>query len=298
MPQELREVSLESFDSANGASLGFVINVEKLKDLKRKTLTSDQIDDLMDAAERQMSEFRPRSYNEKSTNSEDEPPEPLPGGEAIGTHLGVAGLLGRVVRNSDFVSIEEKLVASRDYIAAYAKGYVYIYNFAEKIARSISRSLESKWKERGAKVTSIPPELIAYMIRILFFFVIQSAICNQFASENLSEVYERFIEDDTLTNIERMFVVMVIVEIGGANWDRPVESLVKRNKKNRIALDVIVDKIWTLLHTRVTTQAERENIASLAYTIERHMGVEKWAKSAITQKVIEVAKETTRREEI
>ena len=53
-PSELTEQSLDSFDTVAGVSPSFALNLSKLRDLKKKKLTHDQIDDLMDAADREI----------------------------------------------------------------------------------------------------------------------------------------------------------------------------------------------------------------------------------------------------
>ena len=206
------------------------------------------------------------------------------------------GLLGKVIRNSDFTNVDQKMLAAKRYLAENAKLFLYIHNSVSGVVERITDDLARKWKERGADVTSLNPEILSYIIDLAFFFGIQSIMCSQFAGDSLLGVYEKILAEAKITNIERLLLVMIMVELGGLHWKRHFNSLVSVNKNNRIVLDMIIDKIWEILHSRVTNETERENIALAAYAIERHMGTDKSAKSAIIQKVKLVANQTSQRE--
>jgi hypothetical protein len=304
-PSEIAEQSLDAFDTVSGVSPRLALNLDKLSDLKKKRLTHNQIDDLMDVADRELyrRRMRPRSTEDSSEPDHDLPKPDKEDSNSPSSetnkrikYINTLNLLGKVIRNSDFTSLEDKVLASKLYIAGNAKVFIYIYNEAPGMAARMTKDLERRWKERGDKVTSISPDLLAYMMDLIFFFGIQNAICSNFAGESLRNVYNKLLSGGKLSNIGKLFLVTVLIELGGTHWKAPLDAIVSANKKNRIVLDMVVDKIWAMLHSRVTSETERENIALVAYDIERNMGSEKRSKSTIIQRVKLVAENTAKRE--
>lgn len=109
-------------------------------------------------------------------------------------------------------------------------------------------------------------------------------------------IYESILADNGTTNVEKLMLSMLLLDLRHPSWTIYWESLIDDNSKRRFVLDLLTDKIWQLIHTRPLPDAERDKLADVTVRIEEAFGRSKTQKSTIIAGVRKVAAETARRE--
>jgi|SRR5208337_1050847 len=148
-PQVILNVSLGGFERIAKTESAVAVSRKRLYDIRKAKLTSDQIDDLMDETERKVAE-----EIEKLSKAQGTTPPPTGNQTSSGTQLldvspsnqmgvndfmNAVSLLGRVVRNSEFTDVAEKLGAARLYFQCVIKFGLLLIEASSGIAESLSK---------------------------------------------------------------------------------------------------------------------------------------------------------------
>jgi hypothetical protein len=121
-------------------------------------------------------------------------------------------------------------------------------------------------------------------------------ISDQVGTEKLSAIYEEIVADKSTTRAERLMLAMMMLDLGDPKWLSVWEGLIKECSGSRFVLDVLMERLWHLLHTRPISDAERKRVEAAAGRIEAAFGFPKQVHSNVVKNIRDTAKETARRE--
>jgi len=292
VPDDISRQSLEHFDTIAQAESTLRLSRRKLNDIKRKKVTTEQIDNLADATDRRLAK-RGSSQRLRNANNEGNSPSVSSTTKMPpATFVRALDLYGRVIRNSEFTDAAEKEAGARLYLSSCGQIYLLLCEVVGDLLKEISENP----KEFGIDLDKDEIAAIRYIINKAMFIGLQSKMCDELGTEKMFAIYESMLNDAKTTNLERTMLSMLLLDLQHSNWTNYWVALVDMNSKRRFVLDLLTDKIWHLIHTRPVRDGERDRLANITVRIEGHFGRPKFAKSSIIAHVRKSAAETTRRE--
>jgi predicted MPP superfamily phosphohydrolase len=289
-PDDVSRQSLEQFDNIAIAESTLRLSRKKLNDIKKKKVTSEQIDNLADASDRRLAR---RGASHLSRNTDDNSPSATPAMKMSPVSFSAAlDLYGRVIRNSEFTDIAEKEAGTRLYLNNCGKIYLILCEVMSELLSEI----KDNPKEFTITLNQNDISAVRYIINKAIFLGFQDKISDELGTEKMFAIYETMLNDPKTSNLEKLMLSMLLLDLRHAHWPDYWTRLIDLNSKGRFVLDLLTDKIWRLIHTRPLPDAERDRLAHITVRIEERFGAPKFVRSSIIANVRRSAAETTRRE--
>ncbi len=298
-PPELVRFEQSNFLTIARTESALGISRKQISDIRRKKLTADQIDDLMDEADRNLS--KKKSENGTSNGLRGSKAEvgssvaakPTVAADKLRPleYLSAVSLLGKVLRNSEFTDVDQKIRATQCYIDATMRVfliYVDVIDDAIKIASSKAVHDDIFNNEQEKRI-------VRTIMLQLWLSMMLGDTCEQISTDKLSIVYESIIQDQEASAFARMVIANLLLDNFHPKWTEYWLRLIEENKKSVFILNVLIDRVWRVLHSKALPPAERDRMATIADAIERAMGTSKHVKSELFRTIREAASKTTRR---
>jgi hypothetical protein len=293
-PSFIAAVDMNAFEELVDEESSVSVSRRKLRQIREKKLTADQIDDLMDAAEAEISQ-RKRSGNEKPTSTKPaeagaavEPGQELRSEEmttdvlsqpklSIASYMTTLSMLGKVVRNSEFAERQRKIEVVRLYVGLSAKLFVYVNGVVAEIFHSMVSSMNKETDFLDADSV----KALQYFLTKRMMLFSDSLICGDIGGAKLIPIFEDILHANEISFAEKIFLSGIQLDVGNDLWTDHWKQLSMESKKRRIAIEFLVDKLWTHIHEKFLTVAERRVVEKMAADLELALGTHKKAKSAL-----------------
>jgi len=276
-PEDISALDLEEFSELATAESAIPISRRKLADIKRKKITSEQIDEIMDAADKNIEkhEGEKKKRARRLAAATASPPQESSTGSAISAaaqpmnfndFVYVLSLYGKVIRNSEFTDASEKSEGLSLYLQGWIRTYLFLVNFLDGVLA------ELKGKGDESPLTDEEIATTGYLLRVLLLLGIQGDIVAESGSEKLFPIYENALDGEGISDAERLILSMLLLDLDHPDWKARWEKLIAANAKHRFVLDLLLDKMWRLIHTRSLSESGRDAMAKVALEIERGYG--------------------------
>ncbi len=275
-PGVVKGISIEEFENIASRESAIGIPRKVLEEIGRKKLSAEQIDDYMDRAELQFTKLA-RSEDEARLSAEvaSGENEANRGLEAtvddaksrltpMVEFAASVQLLGNVTRNSEFTDAEEKVAAAKLYILSMIRTFIILTNILSDVIFMEKEGLPDA-EIRDMKVWK-------NILTRMFLGVISSSVSFDIGTSKLISVYEGIIDNTCATLGEKVLLTMLFLDISYERWDRKWVKFISENSNNRFLLEVLVQKIWYLIHTRVYSDEDRKKFRVIIEKIERALG--------------------------
>lgn len=311
-PDFIANVDMSAFDYIVDEESSVIISRRKLRQIRQKKLTSDQIDDLMDAAEAEISQRRkPSKKGGASTRKEDASSDSasisdspsskndLPGTVLIQPKLSAASymitlsLLGKVIRNSEFADREKKIEVVRLYVALSAKLFV----FFNSVVLDVFQSMVGTMNKDTDFLDSESIRALKYFLTKRMMLFSDSMVCGDIGGTKLIPIFEDILRANNISLAEKMFLSGIQLDIGNASWAAHWGRLAEDSKKRRITIEFLVDKLWSHVHEKVLSASERREVEKMSAELEVALGADKRSKGDIMRHMRAVAEKQVRKHE-
>ncbi|WP_426313813.1 metallophosphoesterase [Methylobacterium fujisawaense] len=306
-PPECADIGFKHFQELADEQSQVSVPRTRVEAIKKKKLTTEQIDDIIDAADKRMLSTESEE-DEERTDVSDTDAEKEQNIEAAmskvvnhsdvskkmnpGMYLASVDLLGRVIRNSEFTDAEEKIAAIRQFLLHTTKVTI-------KWSRVLNDIIEIAANRvfDGSKLMDETEEAVAryYMNKFAIVAALDMA-GEQLGTEKLSTIYRTMLDGNDTRFSERVFVSSILLDINDPDWATRWKQLVGANKSSRIILECLLDKLWFHIHRRPITEHERDVLISVAEDIERHLGTSKSQKALVGQAIRRTIADESREE--
>lgn len=306
-PATIAGISIDEFSAITNGESSIPLSRSRVRDIQKKKITSDQVDEIMDAADKSISrqEKRERKTTTKSHEQEGKNPESGANGNTsagegnggavelmdMSTFMSTVGLFGRVIRNSEFADAAEKLPAARLYLQSLIRCFVMFSNVVSELFEELRNS------PGGTKLGDDAIAVGSYVIRKLLMLGIEHVMNEQFGSEKLFGIYEMLLADESVSDAEKLFVAMLMLDLNHPEWKQHWHQIIEFNLKHRFVLDVFVEKMWIFIHSRALDDEERRALAAVALEIERAFGGESPDKGKFLTRVEKLIADVQRRDD-
>ncbi len=302
MPERLRDFDPHQFDEIVASETGGGLTPRRLSDIKKKKLTAEQIDDLLDAADQKVSR---RSADSEKPERRSRPRRkvgdaPNEGSGAVGVkplsplgYMATISLLGKVLRNSEFNDFEEKAQAARLYTQSAVKMMLLYADMLRTLVDSLQERSHGDDALEADDVTAIK-----YLVIKWFMLATAENVSNEVGSEKLFLVFEDMLSDEKVSIAEKFLVGMMMLELNHPNWIKYWRTLIDYAGGKRLLLDTLMDSLYGHIHKRALSEVERRRLETAAGLIDREFGLKSAAaKSDRARSIQRAADESARIEQ-
>jgi hypothetical protein len=305
-PSSLSGVELDDYEAVVIQESEVGAARRKIAQIRKKRLTADQVDDLMDAAERKLAERDAADDNglsDSDDNEEDDdryhPDKQLsqssdpalelrPFAYVTSVHL-----LGQVTRNSEFNDATIKLAAARLFLKHTSKIYLkFVRIYSEVIGE-----LNDEIRRESSRLSEEEISAIRFQLTKWFMISTSDNVSDQFGTEKLMPIYTSLFEDDSLSKIERTILTLLMIDVGYPDWQFHWKDFASHARNERFTLEILLEKLWSHIHTRPVSTQQQQRIEAVVDTVERALGMPKAAKSEMLRNLRESVKEAEKEAE-
>lgn len=276
-PERVSRFDPFQFDTIVASETGGGLTPRRLIDIKKKKLTAEQIDDLLDAADKKVGQRSDGRENSERKLQTGKVIKTIPG-EVIDTNatpplspisfMNTVSLLGKVLRNSEFNDFDEKLRTARIYTQSSVKMMLL---YADML-RTLVETLEDE-KHGDEALSPEDVTAIKYLVIKWFMLITAENVANEIGSEKLFAVFEDMLSDEEVSIAEKFLVGMMMLELNHPNWIKYWRSLIDYAKGKRLLLDTLMDNLYGHIHKRALSESERKRLETAAELIDREFGL-------------------------
>lgn len=293
VPKRFVKCDPAGLDQLTGAGLGAGTKRSKLREIRQTRLTDEQVDQIMDEADRRAVQRgeRPVSTSLKESEgdlyqaalareaeaidadsaSETEPLRPS-------THMASIDLLARVIRNSDFSDFDVKGPAASLVLESWAK---IILLMLEEI-REIVSSLD--WGE-GQKVTDQELQIVNYLLARFLMSIAGQAVVAQISSPTIAETIASVIDDEKACTGEKLFGSFILEDANYAEWQERWTAQIQDRKQTGFVVDAFTDRLWAMVSRRALDVDQSRRVNKVVDAIEDRLNLGKTEKSLVLENI-------------
>lgn len=290
MPPEVTDVSTFDIIMLSKLSIGFEVSAERLNDLRKKKLTAEQVDDLLDAAERRAIERNDKKGSGSDAAADAEKAKEFaltpstPNAMAVGEYVEAIELLGRIVRNSDFTDYEDKYPAARLYVEAFGKICVIFHKQMGDIIRE-----QQKKYGGSANISDDDARVLLYVMTMIISRIASDRFVEQLSSPNIAPLMSEMISEKGVSGIERMFIAFLLQVIRGRGWEKDWSALLKDAGKSGIIMENSIARMRTIVNWQFLNDREHEKLHKVIDATEEVLGWSGAQKGAMIENLKQVA---------
>ncbi len=308
-PEAIRSISLEKFEDVIEEESSVGISREKLRQIRKKKLTANQVDDLMDAAEAKLASKGKKKSSQTSEHNpqasvKDQPSVEISmGAEAddyvlseanmsIPAFMSTLSLLGKVLRNSEFAKGERKAEGVRIYTQNSVRFFLLMYEMISEVFSDMVKTVN----QDEAVLDEEAIRALHYFLTKRIMLFVDAGMADDLASVKLIPVMEEILNSSETTTSEKTFLVGVQLDCPNPNWSKHWEKHSKEFEKHRISNEFLADKLWQHIHTKALDSAEQSKVEHAAIALELALGRPKAAKGVILKGIRTASLESKKRE--
>lgn len=291
-PVRFLECDLSKFDQISSKELAIGATRSRLNKIKRTRLTHDQVDEMMDEADRRamnrgekpLTESIDEAGGDMVKASEDrqklaiesdkdvDSTDPL----RLATYIAAVDLLGRIIKNSDFTDYEVKGRATRLVLEGWTKMYIVVLE--EVIAL-----LSSVTDEDGKGIPEDELEFVNYIMSKILFNVTGSAVIDQISSPVMSDTLHEIIKESGYSTAEYMLMLYILEDINDSRWQDLWCGVIRDKEKSGFVLECFIERLWLLAHTKALDDDQSKRLISVVEEIEKRLNWSSEKKGEVLQ---------------
>ena len=284
-PERLNAVGDNEISALIGSSVGLDISKKQLADLRKKRLTANQVDDLLDAADRRATG---REANNDDSNSGSMASEKQDAGQLVLTadepdrmnlseYVQAINLIATVVRNSDFTDFDDKAVAARLVVNAYSKIAAL---FRTEVSNLIN---ESQGQGPGKQNALTPPEIgvMIYIVSKVFTTIISDVLVFLLSAPNVGPMMEEICDERETLMVERVFIVILLQSLRSPGWEDRWSAMLRESGQSGFVFETLMGRVRRVVDTQYHDDREYAKIHKVLDAAEEVLGWTKGQKDEV-----------------
>lgn len=297
VPTRFKQCAEGRFTTIMSATLRLGITKAELGKVKRTRLTDEQLDEMMDEADRRamgrgeqpVSESLERSGGDIVEAAKEREATAIQADLALmqdpikpATHMAAIDTLARVIRNSDFTDYETKGPATQTVIKSWIKIYILIIEEMEEILKGIG-------DQSGEPLDQNELETIKYIMSKFMFNVIGGAVIAHMSSPSMADTLHTLLEDESLPTGERLLMLFLLEDSDDSSWQTLWSDIIKDKSTPAFVLDCFIGRLFAVSHSKSLDDDQDKRVKKVVADIERRLDWENSQKSAVFQGMRETA---------
>lgn len=292
VPRRFLNCDADKFDEIASSELDIHLTRKDLKKIKETRLTQEQIDEMLDEADRRALSRGDRTVRESLNRAGGNLKAAVQEREAEGieddrktgigpmrpsTHMAAVDLLARVIRNSDFTDYEVKGPATKRVLDSWTKIFVLIME-------EIDAMLDAPAKQDDA----ISDEVLAsmrYFLAKLIFGNISGALIHHIASPTIAETLHSLIEEGEFSSGEHLLSIFILEDIDDEKWQELWSDQIEKEGQSGFVIDSFVQRLLYLTYSKALDAKQERRVDFLVDKIEKRLGWSTKQKSEVLQQM-------------
>lgn len=300
LPGQIERISRDDLFIISNRSVGYALSLKQINNLRKKRLTAEQVDDLIDAAEKKAIQRENEAGRSRlNRNGEEDRDHPAafvltsesPDKMSVSEYIVAVELLARVVRNSDFTDFQDKEPAARIVVEAFAKLCVL---FNKEISHILNEQRQHQDPDNGLSEDDVGA--IVYVMTNIVSRIIGERFAEQMCAPNVGPLMREICQQKETSLIERFFIVILMQSIRAKGWEVCWASLLRDSSKSGFIIESSIGKMRSIVHWQFLTDKEHEKLHKVIDVAEEVLGWTPAQKGLMLQDLKKVALQAERRD--
>jgi predicted MPP superfamily phosphohydrolase len=291
-PERFAKCDANEIDRLTGKGIRAGTTRAKLGEIRRKRLTDEQVDQMLDEADRRAVARGERPLSASLRDSEGdlykaavareseaidadsaETTEPL----RPGTQMASIDLLARVVRNSDFSDFDVKAPAAALVLKSWTKILILMLEEIREIVRAVD------WGE--SKPTVDDYQIMNYMMaRILMSLVGQTTV-DQMSSPTIAGTIAGILDELGPCTGEILLGNFILEDAGYPDWQRRWTEQIEDKDSPGFVVDAFTDRLWAIVSQKALDANQSKRVDAVIDSVEKRLGLDKSQKSLMLESI-------------
>ena len=212
--------------------------------------------------------------------------QPLP----VTSYMDSLALLGRVLRNSEFTSKIKKEIGIKLYLSGASRLFLHI----DEMIFELFKCMVDVAKEEDELLDEKSVKGLRYYLTKKVMLFIGEQMNDDLATRKLVPTMEGMIVNENISLVEKTFLVSLQLDCPNDRWGNHWKQHAQESGKQRLPVEFLTDKLWKHIHSKALSVKEQENVAQVAYELERSLGASKSSKGIVLEGIRSAAKKATR----
>lgn len=279
-PADFKASYAQGFDKIVQARIPAGTTQAQLGKIKRTRLTDEQVDEMMDEADRRAMSRGERPISDSLERADGnvvqaardreaenikvdqtEPEKPV----RPSTYMAAIDTLARVIRNSDFTDYESKGPATKRVLDSWVRIFLLILGEMEAILRNIG-------SESGDTMDEEEITTVKYILAKYWFNNVGTAVIGHLASPSMADTVISLIDEQDLSTGENLLALFLLEDINERTWKDRWSALIRDKSKAVFVTDCFISRLFSLSHSKALDEDQAIRVKSLVGDIEARMG--------------------------
>ncbi len=293
VPEKFAKQSAEDFEAIAESEIKSGTTRADLGRIRRTRLSDEQVDEMMDEADRRALGRGDRPVRESLKRADGNIAEAAKEVEADAiandrdlenapirpaTHMAAIDTLARVVRNSDFTDYDKKGPAARHVLQSWVRIFLLIID-------EISAILLSIGDKTGDKLDDEEFNTILYIMSKWMFNVVGEAVIGHLASPAMSDTLLTILDSETVGSGEKMLLLYMVEEADVAGWQERWSAVIRDKKSSGFMVDSFVERLMYISTSRALDDAQVKRVRKVVDEIEERLDWTNAKKASVVENI-------------
>jgi hypothetical protein len=293
VPDRFVKCEAEEIDRLTSKGVGAGTTKAKLNEIRRTRLTDDQVDQIMDEADRRAVARGERPVSASLEEAEGDIYKAALAREAeaidadsasVGeplrpsTHMASIDLLAKIVRNSDFTDFDVKGPAAALVLKSWVK---IIILMLEEIREIVSKI---KWPD-GSCVEEKDLEIMNYLLARVLMAMAGQTVVDQLSSPTIADTIAGIIDECDPCTGEKILGSFILEDARYKGWQTRWRDMIVDRTSSGFVVEAFMDRLWAIVSRRALDQDQSKRVNSIADAIEERLELGSASKSAFLENI-------------
>jgi predicted MPP superfamily phosphohydrolase len=290
-PPDIQSIDVGEFESLVVEASNVGMTARKLKRIQNKKLTSEQVDDLVDAAEAKLN-GKAKDGDKQSPAADTKESHQSDAAESVAKaeknmplrpieFLATLDLLGNVLTNSEFTRRDLKV-----------QGGIALLDGSTRVFLRLNALIQEALDDAIGAFSKSDPDLdeksikgLRYMMTRKILVNISGRVSNTFSSPKLSAIYDEILDSSDIAMGDRVLLTATLLDSGYKNWNERWVEVARAKPTRRLLIEFLADKLWDFMHQKAMDSKLQNRVEKVAVDLQVILAGSSAQKSIITRDV-------------
>jgi hypothetical protein len=293
VPERFKKCDGKRIKKFTDRGIGAGTKRAKLNEIRRTRLTDDQVDQIMDEADRRAVARGERPVSESLKESEGDIHKAAVSREAEaidadtaaeseplrpGTHMASIDLLAKVIRNSDFTDFEVKGPAASLVLTSWVKILVLMLEEVGEIVRAV------EWDDE-AEIGDEELEIIDYIMARFLMSIVGETLVNQISSPTIGESIVSVLDEFGPQCGEEILGLFVLEDANHGGWQQRWRDVIRNKESPAFFVDAFTDRLWWIVNRRALDADQSKRVNAVVDALEDRLELRGDEKSQLLENI-------------
>lgn len=280
VPEKFFNQSVDAFDLIAESKLKLGTTRADLGRIRRSRLSDEQVDEMMDEADRRalgrgdrpVSESLERADGDIALAAKEREADAIASDRDQGdgplrptTHMAAIDTLARIVRNSDFTDYDRKGPAARHVIQSWVRIFLLILE-------ELSAVLANIGEKSGEKLSEEEFAAISYIMSKWMLSAVGEALIGHLSSPAMSDTLITILDDEDVGSGEKMLLLFMLEEANVAGWQDRWAAVIRDKRSSGFMVDSFVERLMSVCSSKALDDAQVKRVGRVVDEVEHRLG--------------------------